>query len=218
MYHRPGLCLRHNNMPNPLPLVVLIPLILGTSLCFLAGRVDTPARRSLVACVAAAVTARTAGRVEDEGQLRDAVLLTRAGDDVGPAGRMLLAWRRLATRPAEQLLTLADVAQVLEGLGLARDDEAVSDLVDDVLDSAARRKLLLATGASLLLAVADAVAVALVLPLIELAAGTQQQSGILSVLVSLSGTTDVQQLTRVVVFWLVGLFVVKDLAAMALHW
>lgn len=88
----------------------------------------------------------------------------------------------------------------------------------DILDSAARRKLLLATGASLLLAVADAVAVALVLPLIELAAGTQQQSGILSVLVSLSGTTDVQQLTRVVVFWLVGLFVVKDLAAMALHW
>ena len=34
----------------------------------------------------------------------------------------------------------------------------------DILDSAARRKLLLATGASLLLAVADAVAVALVLP------------------------------------------------------
>ncbi|HQX60981.1 MAG TPA: proton-conducting transporter membrane subunit, partial [Burkholderiaceae bacterium] len=43
-------------MPNPLPLVVLFPLILGTSLCFWAGRVDTPARRSLVAWVAAAVT------------------------------------------------------------------------------------------------------------------------------------------------------------------
>jgi hypothetical protein len=104
--------------------------------------------RQRLALVAAAVTARTAGRVEDEGQLRDAVLLTRAGDDVGPAGRMLLAWRRLATRPAEQLLTLADVAQVLEGLGLARDDEAVSDLVDDVRQLAASEEVVAVLGAA----------------------------------------------------------------------
>jgi len=43
-------------MPNPLVLVVLLPLILGTTLCFWAGRVDSPERRRLVAWVAAAVT------------------------------------------------------------------------------------------------------------------------------------------------------------------
>ncbi|WP_352842391.1 SMC-Scp complex subunit ScpB [Mesorhizobium sp. M0514] len=66
--------------------------------------------RQRLALVAAAGTARQAGRVEDEAELRDAVLLTRPGDDVGPAGRMLLAWRRLAGSPAEKLLTLMCIA------------------------------------------------------------------------------------------------------------
>lgn len=50
---------------------------------------------------AAAVTAKQAGRVEGEAALRDTVLLTRPGDSlsVGPAGLLLLAWRRLAVRP-----------------------------------------------------------------------------------------------------------------------
>ncbi|WP_411970895.1 DUF1403 family protein [Mesorhizobium sp. BR1-1-13] len=67
---------------------------------------------------AAAVNARQMGRVEDEAALHDAVLPTRPGDDVGPAGRMLLAWRWLATRPAEDLLTEASVVGVLDALGL----------------------------------------------------------------------------------------------------
>src|ERR1700712_2225678 len=49
--------------------------------------------RQRLALAAAGVTARQTGRVEDESALRDAVLLTRPGDNVGPAGRMLLAWR-----------------------------------------------------------------------------------------------------------------------------
>ncbi len=49
------LCCRANNM-NLLPIVVLLPLVLGTSLCFWAGRVETPERRALVAWLAAAVT------------------------------------------------------------------------------------------------------------------------------------------------------------------
>ena len=61
--------------------------------------------RQRLALAAAAVATRAGGRVEDEAALRDAVLLTRPGDNVGPAGRMLLAWRRLALRPAEDLLT-----------------------------------------------------------------------------------------------------------------
>lgn len=90
--------------------------------------------RQRLALVAAAVTARQAGRVEDEAALRDAVLLTRPGDffSVGPAGSMLLAWRRLAGTPAEKLLTEASIGAVLDDLGLRRDDDAVSDLADDL--------------------------------------------------------------------------------------
>lgn len=88
--------------------------------------------RQRLALAAAAVTARQAGRVEDEAALRDAVLLTRPGDGVGPAGLLLLAWRRLADRPVEGLLTEANLTAVWEEFGHARDDEAVSDLADEL--------------------------------------------------------------------------------------
>jgi hypothetical protein len=78
--------------------------------------------RQRLALAAAAATAKQAGRVEDEAALRDAVLLTKFGDDVGPAGSMLLAWRQLAGTPAEDLLTEESIAAVLEDLGLRRDD------------------------------------------------------------------------------------------------
>ncbi|PSM16341.1 DUF1403 family protein [Nitratireductor sp. StC3] len=88
--------------------------------------------RQRLALAAAAVTARQAGRVEDSLALRDAVLLTRPGDDVGPAGILLLAWRRLASWPAEKLLTQASIGAVLEELGYAPDEEVVSDLVGEL--------------------------------------------------------------------------------------
>jgi hypothetical protein len=88
--------------------------------------------RQRLALAAAAATARQAGRVEGESQLRDAVLLTRPGDDVGPGGRILQAWRRLAAQPAEGLLTAVSIAKVLEEFGHARDDEAVSALAADL--------------------------------------------------------------------------------------
>lgn len=94
--------------------------------------------RQRLALSAAAATAKQAGRVEDENALRDAVLLTRPGDNVGPAGGMLLAWRRLATRPTEELLTGASIGVVLDDLGLARDNDGVSDLTDDLRQLAAR--------------------------------------------------------------------------------
>ncbi|WP_246707217.1 DUF1403 family protein [Mesorhizobium sp. NZP2077] len=93
--------------------------------------------RQRLALSAATATAKQAGRVEDESALRDAVLLTRPGDNVGPAGFLLLAWRRLASRPAEDLLTEKNLAAVLEDLGLTRNDEAVSDLTDDLRQLAA---------------------------------------------------------------------------------
>lgn len=95
--------------------------------------------RQRLALAAAAITARQAGRVEDENALRDAVLLTRPGDflSVGPAGLLLLAWRRLATRSAEDLLKEKNLAAVLEEFGYAPDDQVVSDLSDDLRQLAA---------------------------------------------------------------------------------
>ncbi|MER9306427.1 DUF1403 family protein [Mesorhizobium sp. M0496] len=82
-------------------------------------------------------TAKQAGRVEDGAALRDAVLLTRPGDNVGPAGLLLLARRRLAARPAEELLTQRNLAAVLEEFGQAHDQEAVRDPTDDLRHLAA---------------------------------------------------------------------------------
>ncbi|ESX64733.1 hypothetical protein X759_30010 [Mesorhizobium sp. LSHC420B00] len=93
--------------------------------------------RQRLALAAAAVTAKQAGRIEDESALRDAVLLTWPGDNVGPAGRMLVAWRRLAGTPADKLLTEASISAVLDDLGLAPSDEGMSDLTDDLRQLAA---------------------------------------------------------------------------------
>ncbi|RVC84046.1 DUF1403 family protein [Mesorhizobium sp. M4A.F.Ca.ET.022.05.2.1] len=94
--------------------------------------------RQRLALSAAAVTAKQAGRVEDEAALRDAMLLARPGDilsgstTLGPAGSMLRAWRRLAGTPAEKLLTEASIGAVLDDLGLRRDDDAVGELADEL--------------------------------------------------------------------------------------
>lgn len=114
-----------------------VALAAGAAICLLDQVVHRHERcagawRQRLALAAAAVTARQAGRVEDEAALRDAVLLTRPGDDVGPAGGMLLGWRRLATRPVEDLLSEKNLAAMLEEFGHAPNDEAVSDLAGEL--------------------------------------------------------------------------------------
>ncbi|CAG0961609.1 MAG: DUF1403 family protein [Rhizobiaceae bacterium] len=89
--------------------------------------------RQRLALAAAVVAAKQAGRVEDENALRDAVLLTRPGDEVGPAGRIFLGWRRFATRPSEDLLTRKNIGAVLEEFGHAPHDEALGDLAGELL-------------------------------------------------------------------------------------
>lgn len=86
--------------------------------------------RQRLALAAASVAVKQGGRVEDEAALRDALLLTRPGDDVGPAGNRLLAWRRLASRPAIDLLTKESIALVLEEFGYLREEAAVRELAD----------------------------------------------------------------------------------------
>lgn len=54
--------------------------------------------RQRIALKAAASMARLLGHREDEAALRDAWYLRSAGTDPGPAGNLLAAWRRLASR------------------------------------------------------------------------------------------------------------------------
>ncbi|EUB98959.1 protein of unknown function DUF1403 [Rhizobium sp. CF080] len=90
-------------------------------------------QRLALKCAVAAV--RLAGRSEDEAVLRDTWLLRKPGDDPGPAGQILSAWKRLASRStaldAEVLQTiagmlgikwdepLATLAQTFDDLGLS---------------------------------------------------------------------------------------------------
>ncbi|APH74977.1 hypothetical protein BSQ44_25875 (plasmid) [Aquibium oceanicum] len=103
--------------------------------------------RQRLALAAAAVTTKQAGRAEDEGQLRDAILLTRPGDDVGPAGRMFSGWRRLAGTPAEKLLTVASIGTVLDDFGIAHDDAAIGDLAHELRQNFSAGVVGLLTGA-----------------------------------------------------------------------
>lgn len=87
--------------------------------------------RSRQALKCAAVAVRLMGRGEDESALRDALLLTAAGDDPGPAGKVLFASAR---KPAFSSKAVADLADLL---GLVWDDRLVSavDHADDALQS-----------------------------------------------------------------------------------
>lgn len=54
--------------------------------------------RQRLALRSASAAVRLLGRKEEEGALRDAHCFRATGDDPGPAGKLLLAWRRLASR------------------------------------------------------------------------------------------------------------------------
>ncbi|MFC3073803.1 DUF1403 family protein [Shinella pollutisoli] len=83
------------------------------------------ARQALL-CATAAV--RLAGRSKDPAALRDAVLLTAADGDPGPAGRVFSAFAGLAARkPGFSTKAVADLADLL---GLARDDRFAAAAVD----------------------------------------------------------------------------------------
>jgi hypothetical protein len=85
--------------------------------------------RQRLALTAATATAQRSGRIEDEAALRDALLLTRPGDEVGPGGRMLLAWRKLVSRSAEILPGASTLVDVAADLGVAIGEDK-SDEID----------------------------------------------------------------------------------------
>lgn len=74
--------------------------------------------RQALKCAAAAV--RLMGRNEDEHALRDAVLLAAAGDDSGPAGKVVLAYKRISSRKPG--FSPKHVGELAELLGLAWDE------------------------------------------------------------------------------------------------
>lgn len=63
-------------------------------------KVTRAPEQQIKASITEAAALMHVGRVEDENQLRDAILLTRPGDDVGPGSWMLLASCRLAAHSA----------------------------------------------------------------------------------------------------------------------
>src|SRR5580693_5410371 len=83
--------------------------------------------RRRLALKAAAASARIARRGEDEATLRDVFFLRHGGDDPGPAGRMLVAWRSL-----DRSAPLADdsILHVVETLQLKMDDGLRAAIAD----------------------------------------------------------------------------------------
>jgi hypothetical protein len=104
----------------------------GAALATLDSRVraDVPFAgvwRRRLALKAAAASARIARRGEDEAALRDVFFLRHGGDDPGPAGRMLVAWRGL-----DRSAPLSDdaVFHVADTLQLKMDDALHGAIAD----------------------------------------------------------------------------------------
>lgn len=87
--------------------------------------------RHRLALKAAAACMKLIGRTEDEAALRDAWLLRRSGDEPGPAGTVLAAWRRLAGRTPT--LATADLQAVTGLLGVGW-SAGFGDLIDVTRD------------------------------------------------------------------------------------
>jgi hypothetical protein len=83
--------------------------------------------RHRLALKAATACMTLIGRSEDEAALRDAWLLRQPGDEPGPAGNVLAAWRRLAGRSLP--LTIEEVQMVAGLLGVGWSD-GFAELID----------------------------------------------------------------------------------------
>lgn len=90
--------------------------------------------RQRLALKSAAAATRLLGRTEEESALRDAHLFRAAGDDPGPAGKVLSAWRRLGSRSTT--LDEAAVRSIAGELEL-KWDEALAEVFVNAEDLAA---------------------------------------------------------------------------------
>lgn len=97
-----------------------------------------------LALKSAAVAAKMLGRSEEKAAIRDAVLLTAAGDDPGPAGKLFLAARKLARQSGT--ITTPFVRELCALLGIGWDEAlaSVPDFVDTAIQSGRAAPLALA--------------------------------------------------------------------------
>ena len=72
--------------------------------------------RDRLALAAAEVSAGISGRREGAAALRDALHLSKVGDDPGPSGRLLRQWSRAVSRP----ISLENLGRALEGVAPER--------------------------------------------------------------------------------------------------
>ncbi|MDO9640798.1 MAG: DUF1403 family protein [Pseudotabrizicola sp.] len=72
--------------------------------------------RARLALAAATACLALSGRRDSAADLRDALHLTRSGDDPGPAGRVLRQWTQAVARP----ISVAGLGRALEGVTPAR--------------------------------------------------------------------------------------------------
>lgn len=99
----------------------------------LSGPIWAGVWRQRLALKSTAVATQLLGRKEEESSLRDAHYFRSAGDDPGPAGHLLLAWRRLSTRSTG--LDEAMVRPVAEHLDV-KWDETLTEIVGNAEDLA----------------------------------------------------------------------------------
>lgn len=97
--------------------------------------------RQRLALTSAAAIVRLQGRSEDAAALRDHFCLTRPGDDPGPAGSLLLAWRALAAGSALGPPSLnADWPVTLGNLLSLTIDEAAQEAIDTAIAAGVGRR------------------------------------------------------------------------------
>jgi hypothetical protein len=90
--------------------------------------------RDRLALNAAEVCVGFAGRREGAGALRDAHYLTSAGDDPGPAGRILRQWRRTVAQP----ISVAQLGRALESVTPERIASCLDAIGSTPIDRAAQ--------------------------------------------------------------------------------
>lgn len=90
--------------------------------------------------------------------------------------------------------------------------------LDGVLDRPTKLRLVGALIASVLLAALDAVAVVLMLPLVDLATGVPASSGLEHWLSDLFGNPPAKRLVVYIAIATVGLFIIKDIGALIFNW
>lgn len=95
---------------------------------------------------------------------------------------------------------------------------AVLGKLNDIFDRSTKRKLVFAIIGSVVVAMLDTVAIALVLPLVDLATGASPDSGPAGFISRLLGNPGSRTLTVILTLSVVGLFVLKDLGSMAFMW